>query len=198
MLQTAKEIDKYSKDVSENYQYLETQKRILDSKVAEGLLTPEQADLQYTNALAKLREMQRDTAQHLKDKLQNALTAEIVSVQKSYKSVTQDNKAELDLLAEAGNTEELERAVAKYDNCPLALLRLQQIGKQKEALLMIDVYPKERRLVEYSKRIERLIEDIASRTNTTVTGKAQIDFIKSHNEAQSAYTAYKYPKEIIG
>ena len=38
MLQTAKEIDKYSKDVSENYQYLETQKRILDSKVAEGLL----------------------------------------------------------------------------------------------------------------------------------------------------------------
>ena len=57
MLQTAKEIDKYSKEVSENYQYLETQKRILDSKVAEGLLTPEQANLQYTNALVKLREM---------------------------------------------------------------------------------------------------------------------------------------------
>ena len=62
---------------------------------------------------------------------------------------------------------------------------------------MIDVYPKERRLVEYSKRIERLIEDIASRTNTTVTGKAQIEFIKSLDDAQKAYTAYKYPKEII-
>ena len=63
---------------------------------------------------------------------------------------------------------------------------------------MIDVYPKERRLFEYSKQAKRLIEDIASRTNTTVTGKAKINFMQAHDDAQKAYNAYKYPSQIIG
>lgn len=198
MLNTAKEIDNYSKEISQNYQYLESQKQILEQKVEDGLLTQEQASIQYSNALDTLKEMQRDKARELQDKLQNALTAEIVSIQKSYKTVTQDNKAELDLLALAGNAEELERAVARYENTPLALLRLQQISKERDTLLMIDVYPKERRLFEYSKQAKRLIEDIASRTNTTVTGKAKINFMQAHDDAQKAYNAYKYPSQIIG
>lgn len=198
MLNTAKEIDNYSKEISKSYQYLEQQKETLEMRVEEGLITQEQASIQYSNALEKLRDMQRDKARELQDKLQNALTAEIVSIQKSYKTVTQDNKAELDLLALAGNAEELERAVARYENTPLALLRLQQISKERDTLLMIDVYPKERRLVEYSKQAKRLIEDIASRTNTTVTGKAKINFMQAHDDAQKAYNAYKYPSQIIG
>ena len=198
MLNTAKEIDKYSREVSQSYEYLEHERKALEDKVKDGILTQEQANIQYANALNTLKKLQRETAQDLRSKLNAALGTEIRKIHNNYETVKQDNKAELDLLALAGNAEELERAVEKYKDNPLALLRLQQISKEKDMPLPIDVYPKERRLVEYSRKVEFLIDSIAGRKGETSEGLAKIKFIENHNEAQKAYNSYKYPSEITG
>lgn len=199
MLNTAKKIDKFNKEVAEHYIYLEDQKKALAEKIATGEITQDQADKQLSSALNILKTTQREMATQLKAELDQASFLELEKIQAGYKSVTQDNKAELDLLAEAGNLAELERAAKKYENNPLALLRLAQIAKDKNIAIMITVYEKENRLNEYFNRAKALIESTARYKNDYPEDVAKLRMISNgkNNDAERLFNSYRNPEPFL-
>lgn len=199
MLNTAKKIDKFSKEVAEQYIYLEEQKKALAGKIATGEITQDQADKQLSSALNILKTTQREMTRQLKAELDKASFLELEKIQAGYKSVTQDNKAELDLLAEAGNSAELERASKKYQNNPLALLRLKQIAKDKNIDVLINVYEKENRLIEYFDKTKKLIESTASYKNDYPEDVAKLRMISNgkNNDAERLFNYYRNPEPFL-
>lgn len=199
MLNTAKKIDKFSKEVAEQYIYLEDQKKALAEKIATGEITQDQADKQLSSALNILKTTQREMTRQLKAELDEASFLELEKIQAGYKSVTQDNKAELDLLAEAGNSAELERASKKYQNNPLALLRLKQIAKDKNIDVLINVYEKENRLIEYFDKTKKLIESTASYKNDYPEDVAKLRMISNgkNNDAERLFNSYRNPEPFL-
>lgn len=199
MLNTAKKIDKFSKEVAEHYIYLEDQKKALAEKIATGEITQDQADKQLGSALNILKTTQREMTRQLKAELDEASFLELEKIQAGYKSVTQDNKAELDLLAEAGNSAELERALKKYQNNPLALLRLKQIAKDKNIDVLINVYEKENRLIEYFDKTKKLIESTASYKNDYPEDVAKLRMISNgkNNDAERLFNSYRNPEPFL-
>lgn len=200
MLNTAKRIDKFNKEIAENYVYLEDQKKALAEKIATGEITQDQSDKQLSSALNILKATQREMATQLRAELEQASLLELEKIQAGYKSVTQDNKAELDLLAEAGNLAELERSAKKYENNPLALLRLAQIAKDKNIAIMITVYEKENRLNEYFNRAKTLIESTARYKNDHPEDIAKLRMINNgkSNDAERLFNSYRNPDEFAG
>lgn len=199
MLNTAKRIDKFNKEIAESYVYLEDQKKALAEKIATGEITQDQADKQLSSALNILKTTQREMTRQLKAELDEASFLELEKIQAGYKSVTQDNKAELDLLAEAGNSAELERSAKKYENNPLALLRLAQIAKDKNIAIMITVYEKENRLNEYFNRAKTLIESIARYKNDNPEDIAKLRMISNgkSNDAERLFNSYRNPEPFL-
>ena len=199
MLNTAKKIDKFNKEVAEHYIYLEDQKKALAEKIATGEITQDQADKQLSSALNILKTTQREMTRQLKAELDQASFLELEKIQAGYKSVTQDNKAELDLLAEAGNSAELERASKKYQNNPLALLRLKQIAKDKNIDVLINVYEKENRLIEYFDKTKKLIESTASYKNDYPEDVAKLRMISNgkNNDAERLFNSYRNPEPFL-
>jgi len=199
MLNTAKRIDKFNKEIAENYVYLEDQKKALAEKIATGEITQDQSDKQLSSALNILKATQREMATQLRAELEQASFLELEKIQAGYKSVTQDNKAELDLLAEAGNTVEIERAAKKYENNPLALLRLAQIAKDKNIAIMITVYEKENRLNEYFNRAKTLIESTARYKNDNPEDIAKLRMINNgkSNDAERLFNSYRNPEPFL-
>ncbi len=191
MFNIVKEIDEYSEGVRIGYLKLEQERKAFSDRIESGELTQDQAEKRYQNALTEVRKEQRERADSLQGKLDYALNVEMEKIQKSYETVTQNNKAELDLLAEAGNADELKRAVKRYAKNPLALLRLQQIGQAKDIPLMISVYDKEKSLLELSKSLEGAIKETALRKGNTTIDLAVFGAVGKFDTAQKAYTKYK-------
>lgn len=142
----AETIEKYNKQIEEER---------LGVKQGQEMLQKQKSEFEQST---------REQAQGLLERLEQAEKTTLKHIEDNKESVTSENVAELQLLAQVDTTsEELKKYAEKYSNNDLALRLLEKIAKEQQIMFALPETEKDKIKKEYS-RVRTIVNSYKSFT----------------------------------